>query len=128
MENKKEYIICAAVKRVKQRDCIKHYYNNDLYDIEIGYRHCDIFARFGDEISKNPYDQGFYTSFGRFVGRYEGMMLAWLAGQIDDKTALRSGLTEEDKKEQFQIIINRTNNTEDTYKKYFNKLYSEDLY
>lgn len=115
MENKKEYIICAAVKRVKQRDCIKHYYENDLYDIEIGYRHCDIFARFGDEISKNPYDQGFYTSKGRFVDRYEGMMIAYKAGQVDEKTAFNS-----------TYINSNVENISDKEK--YNKLYSEDLY
>ena len=128
MDNKKEYILCAAVKRNAQRECHQHYYNNDIYDIEIGYRHCDIFSRFQGEMSHDPYEQGFYTSFGRFVGRYEGMMLAWLAGQVEDNVALRKGLTEEEKKEQFRIIVNRENNTENTYKKFFNKLYSEDLY
>ena len=127
MENKKEYIICATVKRVKQRDCIKHYYNNDLYDIEIGYRHCDIFARFGDEISKNPYDQGFYTSKGRFVDRYEGMMIAYKAGQVDEKTAFNSnwenievdGVSNDNLVKKFKMLTN---------KQKYNKLYSEDLY
>lgn len=56
MDNKQEFILCAAIKRINSRDCVKHYYNNDIYNIEIGYRHCDIFARFGSEISRKPED------------------------------------------------------------------------
>ena len=44
--NKEEYILCAAIKRLTTKDCTKHYNNNDIYNIEIGYRHCDIFGRF----------------------------------------------------------------------------------
>lgn len=127
MENKKEYIICAAIKRNNPRECIKHYYENDLYDIEIGYRHCDIFARFGDEISKNPYDQGFYTSKGRFVDRYEAMMIAYKCGQVDVKTALNSnwmnieieGVTNNNPLKKYRML---------SIKQKYNKLYSEDLY
>lgn len=116
MNNKREYIICAAIKRIKQRDCIKHYYENDLYNIEIGYRHCDIFARFGEEISKNPYDQGFYTSKGRFVDRKNAMYIAWNAGQVSDDVALKCDIKK----------LKEINNSEII--NYFNKLYSEDLY
>lgn len=116
MNNKREYIICAAIRRIKQRDCIKHYYENDLYDIEIGYRHCDIFARFGEEISKNPYDQGFYTSKGRFVDRKNAMYIAWNAGQVSDDVALKCDIKK----------LKEINNSEII--NYFNKLYSEDLY
>ena len=81
--NKQEYILCAAIKRIHVKNCIKHYYNNDIYNIEIGYRHCDIFARFGEEVSNKLEDQGFYTSKGRFVDREEAAYIALLAGQID---------------------------------------------
>ena len=64
---------------------------------------CDIFARFGDEISKNPYDQGFYTSKGRFVSREEGMKIAYEAGQVNYYQAFKKNGK-------------------------FNILYSEDLY
>ena len=60
--DKKEFILCAAIKRLYPRNCIKHYHINDIYDIEIGYRHCDIFSRFKNELSTHPKDQGFYTS------------------------------------------------------------------
>lgn len=79
----KEYILCAAVKRIKERDCYHHYNNNDLYQIELGYRHCDIYSRFLGEMSRSPNDQGFYTSKGRFVDRKEAMIIAKEAGQVN---------------------------------------------
>lgn len=84
MENK-EYILCAAIKRITTKDCVKHYYNNDIYDIEIGYRHCDIFGRFKEEVSRKSFDQGFYTSKGRFVDRKEAMQIAIECGQVLEK-------------------------------------------
>lgn len=77
-----EYILCAAIERIEPKDCVKHYYNNDIYRIELGYRHCDIYARFKDEVCKSIYSQGFYTSRGRFVDRQEAFMIAYHANQI----------------------------------------------
>lgn len=77
-----EYILCAAIKRNNPKECTRHYDNNDLYNIELGYRHCDIFARFGKEVSNKLEDQGFYTSRGRFVDRHEAFFIAYHANQI----------------------------------------------
>jgi len=85
METKTEYILCAAIKRVSTRECPKIYWQNDIYDIEIGYRHADILHRFKGEASNNPYDQGFYTSKGRFVSREEAAKIAFEAGQISEQ-------------------------------------------
>ena len=82
MDNKQEYILCAAIKRIEPRQ-LNLYYNNDINNIEIGYRHHDIIRRFQHEISRNPNDQGFFTSKGRFVDRKEAAHIALLAGQID---------------------------------------------
>lgn len=114
MKDNREYIICAAIKRKTPKDCVKHYYNNDIYDIEIGYRHCDIFARFEGEMSER--DQGFYTSKGRFVDRKNGMYIAWNAGQVSDDVALKCDI-----KKLKEI-------DDDKIMDYFNNLYSEDLY
>ena len=74
MDNKIEYILCAAIRRKHPREVSPYWEGtNDITNIEIGYRHHDIFQRFGDEVSKKMADQGFYTSKGRFVDRYEGM-------------------------------------------------------
>ena len=82
MKDKYEYILCAAIKRIEPRQDTTMYHNNDICNIEIGYRHHDIIRRFQGEISRNPDDQGFYTSKGRFVDRKEAMVIAMSAGQI----------------------------------------------
>lgn len=122
MDNKKEYILCAAIKRLEPKTCTS-YYNNDICNIEIGYRHHDIFQRFPGEVSKKSDNQGFYTSRGRFVDRHEAMYIAWKAGQVSDDVALRTLLDIIRKDlDEGNVLSN------DNFKKYFNKLYSEDLY
>lgn len=86
---KTEYILCAAIKRIYRRNCVQHYILdengnsvNDIYNIELGYRHPDILARFKEEVSRNLEDQGFYTSRGRFVNRKEAFQIAYQANQI----------------------------------------------
>lgn len=93
-----EYIICAAIKRLNRRDCHNPYYEgmNDILDIEIGYRHVDIFRRFQGEVSTSPKDQGFYTSYGRFVNREDAMQIAFLARQVNEDTAFRQDGTYKD--------------------------------
>ena len=49
----KEYILCAAIKRLKPVSVVAYNYKtltkdqDDIYAIEIGRRHNDIMARFG---------------------------------------------------------------------------------
>lgn len=85
IDRSKEYLLCAAIRRVEERDCEKVYWEqfHDIYKIELGWRHPDIMHRFGKEVSRNPNDQGFYTSKGRFVTREEGLIIARAAGQVD---------------------------------------------
>lgn len=90
MDNKKEYILCAAWKRKVPRSTIYNPYNsahNEILNIEIGYRHHDIYSRFSDELSIEKGCMGFYTSFGRFVSRIEAMEIAYNCGQISEKRA-----------------------------------------
>lgn len=94
MKDKYEYILCAAIKRIEPRQDTTMYHNNDICNIEIGYRHHDIIRRFQGEISRNPDDQGFYTSFGRFVGRKEAMVIAMTAGQVRNSYYGRKPLME----------------------------------
>lgn len=82
MDNKKEYILCAALKR-KALKLIA--LPNDLPKIEIGLRHFDIRDRFYGEVSMKMADQGFYTSKGRFVDRVTAMKIAIEAGQVPKK-------------------------------------------
>lgn len=105
IDNSKEYILCSAIKRVKE-NCEKsyHYGCNDICKVELGYRNHDIIQRFPLNIL-NVDEQGFFTSKGRFVNRYEAMEIAYASGQVDAVTAFG-------------------NNKEYTYK----PLFSEDLY
>ena len=115
--NTKEYILCAAIKRITPKDCTPyHKGTNDICDIEIGYRHHDILQRFQGEVSKKIDDQGFYTSNGRFVDRRMGMYIAWLAGQVSSEI---SGV---ERLEFSDLPITKDNIH------IFNNLYSEDLY
>lgn len=84
---KKEYILCAAVLRKERRKSDGNPYHegtNDILNIELGYRHHDIFQRFPNELSLSPKAQGFYTSKGRFVDRREAFKIALDVNQLDD--------------------------------------------
>lgn len=129
IDNSKEYILCAAIRRKHPREGSPYWEgNNDIMNIEIGYRHHDIFHRFnnrGDyEVSTLMEDQGFYTSKGRFVDRYEGMKIAYEAGQVSEEVAFS--------KKWYDIKLNIADgdtvdwDIADTEK--YNKLFSEDLY
>ena len=132
IDNRKEYILCAAIRRKQPREGSPYWDGtNDIMNIEIGYRHHDIFHRFnnkGDyedcEVSILMEDQGFYTSKGRFVNRYEGMKIAYEAGQVSEEVAfskkwrdIKLNIADEDSVD-WDIV--------DTEK--YNKLFSEDLY
>lgn len=77
-----EFILCSAIKRIKPRETKCNYHNNDIHLVELGYRHHDILIRFRGEVSTNLFDQGFYTSLGRFVDRKEAYKIAYDAGQL----------------------------------------------
>lgn len=84
----KEYILCAAIKRLKPVSVIAYNYKtstkeqDDIYSIEIGRRHNDIMVRFGKKVL-DVNQQGFYTSYGRFVDRKEALKIAKDAGQTE---------------------------------------------
>lgn len=123
MENK-ETILCAAIRRLEPRKTKSLPYNkgtNDILNIELGYRHHDIYSRFNGEVGTSPDDQGFYTSKGRFVGRKEAMKIAFEAGQVDAEHAFMSYLK--------GIKLNTLDNYEaETNWNDFRPLCSEDLY
>ena len=135
IDNSKEYILCAAIRRKQPREGSPYWEGtNDIMDIEIGYRHHDIFHRFNNrdihknyqdcEVSILMEDQGFYTSKGRFVGRHEAMKIAYEAGQVSEEVAFS--------KKWHDIKLNIADGDSvdceisDTEK--YNKLFSENLY
>lgn|SRR5574344_48005 len=90
MDEKKEYILCAAIKRKDRNAGHQVYYekNANIYDYEFGWRHPDILYRFKGVVDTNPEAQGFLTSQGRVVSREEGAKIARTCGQL-----LRPGWT-----------------------------------
>lgn len=119
IDNSKEYILCAAIRRKHPREGFPYWEGtNDIMNIEIGYRHCDIFHRFHGELINT--DQGFYTSKGRFVDRIEAMKIAYEAGQVSEEVAFS--------KEWHLIELNVVPNRDLEDKEKYNRLFSEDLY
>ena len=88
----REYILCAAIKRKEPVSVSGVNYKHgttepdDIYTIEIGRRHNDILSRFGKDIL-DVTQQGFYTSFGRFVDRKEAFIIAKECGQLQSDTS-----------------------------------------
>ena len=121
IDNTKEYILCAAIKRKAPREGEPYWKGtNDIMDIEIGYRHHDIFHRFKDGEELNGIEQGFYTSKGRFVDRIEGMRIAYECGQVTAEIAFS--------KEWQHIKLNVIPDRKLVDKEKYNRLFSEDLY
>ena len=121
VNNKQEYILCAAIKRIESKKCTPYYEGmNDICNIEIGYRHHDILQRFKGEVGTKQVDQGFYTSKGRFVDRSEAMLIAWRAEQVSAKKAFGGNFNS------IEDIIE--NSSDDFLFTYIYPLYSEDLY
>ena len=135
IDNSKEYILCAAIRRKQPREGSPYWEGtNDIMNIEIGYRHHDIFHRFNNrdihknyqdcEVSILMEDQGFYTSKGRFVSRCEAMKIAYEAGQVSEEVAFSK------KWHDIKLTIADGDTVDcdiaDTEK--YNKLFSEDLY
>lgn len=71
MDNKKEYILIAAVQHGEE--------------IHLGFRHSDILSKFqcADTKCNLPLVQGFLTSKNRFVQRFEAYQIALEAGQVE---------------------------------------------
>jgi hypothetical protein len=152
IDNSKEYILCAAFKRVKPRKC-KPYQSgkNEICELEIGYRHHDILERFPSKcewiaellykmklyklasrwVTKfqvlDPLTAGFYTPMGRWVDRYEGMKIAFEAGQVPEEKVYIKDLTDFDKK-----VFGIDSDDKDYWRKktggIYAPLFSEDLY
>lgn len=84
IDNSKEYILCAAVKRL-----------DGTFDI--GYRHSDIYSKVPREKIEDTYgidffnDMGFFTSKERFVGRREAYKIAVECGQIKPRVFREDG-------------------------------------
>lgn len=98
MDNKKEYILCAAypikdAMFTPNESLLKEKYGynrgvyyppaDQVYTMVTGWRHCDILHKFGDLIDKDE-GGGFMTSKGRYVDRKEAMKIALACGQVEE--------------------------------------------
>lgn len=132
IDNSKEYILCAAIRRLKPKITDNEnspYYKgtNDILNIEIGFRHHDIYQRFEGELSIKNKDQGFYTSKGRFVDRFEAAYIAEQAGQCKVLHKNR----DENKLVKLNTINEQPGEYTNGYSKYYCEYYpliSEELY
>ena len=127
IDNSQEYILCAAIKRKIPKDCNPyHAGTNDICEIELGYRHHDIFQRFPDQLSES--EQGFYTSRGRYVDRFEAMKIAYKAGQVSEKVAIRKQTGEKCEITAYDTDGNPIDWDAIESKSPYYMLFSEDLY
>jgi len=87
-----EVIVAAAIRHP----------DGELYALPAPNRHHHVIWMMHEdngrngESSENAADQGFLTSYGRFVDRYEGGQIAKAAGQIKVKTGPEHCLFSED--------------------------------
>jgi len=79
---KEEYILCAAIHRQGEIDAAGYPL------IYCGLRHANILWQ-SKLISRNPHDQGFLTSKGRFVSRGEALEIALKNDQVMDINEIR---------------------------------------
>lgn len=124
IDTSKEYILCAAV--LKRTSDLLHWSDGDIYDVELGLTHSDIYERHAGGLKEYPGAMGFMTSHGRFVDRWEAMEIAYNCGQVSKHTALDKSWHENN------INIygpgGKVINTKNLDNHKFNMLFSEDLY
>ena len=171
IDNTKEYIICAAIwynDGISRDDEQKKLENGEKRTFPAHFRGATYqnknistgFVigqwRHGNVISILPTNpamnggmkvcQGFLTSTGRFVDRWQGMYLAWTVGQVDSETALNKNYSNYNKnivKDEYDIYnaidilkgfditeFMESKPTDDRFHEDipFNMMYSEDLY
>lgn len=137
INNEKEYVICAAIwykhrfRKAAPRGFIAQNIDKGMVIGQWRHGNC-IYTHTQTKLCRCISDgrqvQGFLTSKGRFVDRWQAMELAYLAGQVDYERAknkrytgqyVDSGLF------QAQIPHERHSNNDGNG---WNMLYSEDLY
>lgn len=145
IDNSREYIICAAIwyddgisvdQNAKEEVKFpmhgkgRTYHNDNINTgfVIAGHRHYNIISILPTNPSYNggiESVQGFLTSKGRFVDRYQGMYLAYLAQQVNAERAINkefSGKFDND------VLLKDIPSDNRRGKCPWNSLYSEDLY
>ena len=96
-----EKIIAAAYKVKPEFICDKNVVwktntkePDDIYQIRIGRHHAEIIHIFHNEIDQSQ--DGFYTSYGRFVDRKEAAKIALACGQCEEPLIMGDRLDSSD--------------------------------
>ena len=96
-----ERIIAAAYKVKPEFVCDKNVVwktgtqePDDIYKIRIGRHHAEIIHIFRNEIDHGT--DGFYTSYGRYVNRYEAARIAIACGQCKEPLIMGDRLDSSD--------------------------------
>ena len=88
-----------------------------------------MITKYEDTLEYYDYVDGFLTSEGRFVDRWQGMKIAYEAGQVDEKRAFRNKeRIEEDAISDRELMDGEPQHRSGRMCGKYNMMYSEDLY
>ncbi len=88
-----------------------------------------MITKYEDTLEYYDHVDGFLTSEGRFVDRWQGMKIAYEAGQVDEKRAFRSEeRIEEDAISDRELMDGEPQHRTGRLCGKYNMMYSEDLY
>lgn len=133
IDNSKEYVICASCWYKDGTEAPRGMIaQNIISGVVIGqWRHGNVINAHRQLTGKPTIGEveGFITSKGNFVDRWQGMKLAYEAGQVDGKRAFKS----EERIEEDAISDRELMEGEPQYRSgkmcgRYNMMYSEDLY
>jgi len=154
-EVKKEYILCAAIwyrdgteaprgmiaqnidtgvviGQWRHGNCINVRSTNPLWNAKkLAERKNEtpMIAKYEDTLEYYDYVDGFLTSEGRFVDRWQGMKIAYEAGQVDEKRAFRDPeRIENDAIGDKELMEGEPQHRTGRMCGKYNMMYSEDLY
>jgi len=154
-EVKKEYILCAAVwykdgteaprgliaqnigtgvviGQWRHGNCINVRSTNPLWNakkLAERKQETPMITKYEDTLEYYDYVDGFITSEGRFVDRWQGMKIAYEAGQVDKKRAFRNEeRIEEDAISDRELMEGEPHHRSGKMCGKYNMMYSEDLY
>ena len=101
MDNTKEYIVASAYKVKPGNECNRGCVwktgtkeLDDIYHLRIGRHHAEILHCFSDVVEHTS--DGFYTSHGRWVDRYEAARIAIACGQCNEPLIMGDRLDSSD--------------------------------
>lgn len=137
IDNSKEYIICAAIwyKHKFRTPPPRGFIAQNLKEgMVIGqWRHGNCIythkqSRLSRCIGEEKQVQGFLTSKGNFVDRWQGMKIAYEAGQVTEEQAIRTWeITDEDISDE-ELMASEPHYRRGPDRGRWRMMYSEDLY